>query len=352
MISRILLASAVVLVGLQLPAASAAFESPLDVPALKSAIAARSPLDGLARAGDRLVAVGVRGHILLSGDAGASWEQMPVPVSSDLTAAYFPTPEQGWAVGHEGVVLHTGDGGRTWSKQLDGRQAATLIGVTYEARAKRGDPDASRVLEDARRMANDGPDKPFLDVWFQDDKTGFVVGAFNLILKTVDGGKTWEPWLDRIENPNGFHLYSIRGDADSVYIAGEQGLVLKLDPQAQRFVALPSTYRGTFFGVLTSPGAVLVFGLRGNAFVSSDGGRTWVKSQTGVETGLQGGTVLRDGRVLLVSQGGQVIVSADGGRSFQVANLPATSPLAAATPGKANAVVLIGSRGARVEALQ
>lgn len=352
MISRILIASAVVVVGFHAPAASAPFDSSLDVPAMKSAIAARSPLDGIAQAGERLVAVGVRGHILFSGDAGASWEQVPAPVSSDLTATYFPTPEQGWAVGHAGVVLHTGDGGRTWSKQLDGRQAATLIGETYEARAKGGDPEATRVLEEARRMASDGPDKPFLDVWFQDDQTGFVVGAFNLILKTVDGGKSWEPWLDRIENPNGFHLYSIRGGADGVYIAGEQGLVLKLDPKAQRFVALPSSYRGTFFGVLTGPGTVLVYGLRGNAFMSSDAGRTWVKSQTGVETGLQGGTVLRDGRILLVSQGGQVLVSADAGRSFQVAKLPATSPLAAAAPGAGSAVVLVGSRGTRVEALQ
>ncbi len=48
-----------------------------------------------ARAGDRLVAVGQRGHIVVSNDGGATWKQSPVPVSSDLTAVYFVNDKQG-----------------------------------------------------------------------------------------------------------------------------------------------------------------------------------------------------------------------------------------------------------------
>ena len=32
-----------------------------------------------------------------------------VPVSSDLVAVAFPTPQQGWAVGHDGVILASAD---------------------------------------------------------------------------------------------------------------------------------------------------------------------------------------------------------------------------------------------------
>ena len=36
---------------------------------------------------------------------------------------------------------------------------------------------------------------PFLDVLFSDASEGFVIGAFGLVLRTRDGGKSWEPWI-------------------------------------------------------------------------------------------------------------------------------------------------------------
>jgi photosystem II stability/assembly factor-like uncharacterized protein len=67
----------------------------LDTPASKSPLAAAALLNGLAVAGPRIVAVGQRGHILWSDDAGAHWQQAEVPVSADLTAVCFPSPPAG-----------------------------------------------------------------------------------------------------------------------------------------------------------------------------------------------------------------------------------------------------------------
>jgi len=39
--------------------------------------------------GQRVVAVGQRGHVLFSDDTGKSWQQAEVPVSADLVAATF-----------------------------------------------------------------------------------------------------------------------------------------------------------------------------------------------------------------------------------------------------------------------
>src|SRR5512144_624546 len=91
----------------------------LDTPAAQSPLAARGLLNGLARAGQRIVAVGQRGHVLYSDDAGKTWKQATVPVSSDLVAVSFPDATHGWAVGHDGVILHTDDAGVTWTRQLD-----------------------------------------------------------------------------------------------------------------------------------------------------------------------------------------------------------------------------------------
>ncbi len=331
--------------------AGAAYRDPLEVPAARSTLAARSPLAAVTRAGDRLVAVGMRGHVLVSRDGGKTWDQAAVPLSSDLTSVWFTTPERGWAVGHDGVVLETTDAGKTWAKRLDGREAAALIVAAYEARAAAGDAGAATALEDARRLVADGPDKPFLDVWFEDERTGFVIGAFNLILGTSDGGRTWEPWLDRVENPKALHLYAMRGAAGDVLVVGEQGLVLRLDRAARRFVAVESPYRGTFFGVAMKPGAAVAFGLRGNAFRSIDGGRTWKKVETHIETGILGGTALPDGRFVLASQGGQLLVSADDGRTFAPARLEKPMAFAAVTHAAPGEIALVGLLGARVEKL-
>jgi photosystem II stability/assembly factor-like uncharacterized protein len=324
------------------------FHDVLDTPAEASRLAASGMLNGVSSAGSRLVAVGQRGSIVASDDGGATWAQANVPVSSDLTAVCFPTPDLGWAVGHDGVVLHSRDGGRNWVKQLDGIAAARLI--AEQARAKERSAGASA---DADFFAKDGPDKPFLDVWFENGKSGYIVGAFNLIFSTHDGGATWEPLLDRTDNPKRLHLYGVRGAGQEVYIAGESGLVLRLDRTARRFVAIPVDYNGSFFGVVVKENAVIVFGMRGNAFRTRDAGRTWTKLATGTVSTLNGGAVLADGRLVLVSQGGQALLSADDGDSFVESPVKPPLPIAAvAAVGTApRALALAGLRGVRVQAI-
>ena len=330
--------------------ATAEFRDPLDQPAAPSRLAATSPLMAVARAGDRLVAVGHRGHVVTSTDGGASWLQSQVPVSSDLVGVCFPTGEEGWAVGHDGVVLHSSDGGRSWQKQLDGRAAAQIALTHYEKLAKADagrDKRISQALQDAKRLVQEGADKPFLDVWFENRSVGWVIGAFNSIFHTVDGGKTWVPWLDRTDNPDAMHLRAIRGDAKRVFIVGERGLILRLDRREERFVAGAKPYPGTYFGVLLAAERIVAFGLAGNAYVSGDDGSTWQKLESRVSSPLTGGTVLTDGRLLLVSQGGDVLRGARDSNSLEVLDASLRMPLYAAIQDGQGRVVLLGPRGAR-----
>jgi photosystem II stability/assembly factor-like uncharacterized protein len=292
---------------------------PLDRPAEESALATRTLLTGVTAAGARLVAVGQRGHVLWSDDEGATWTQAWVPVSTDLTSVRFASAARGWAVGHDGVVLATIDGGRSWVKRLDRRDLGPL------------------------------PLRSFLDVWFEDEQTGFAVGAFNLIVRTDDGGVRWTPWLDRTENPKALHLHAIARVAGDVWIAGEQGLVLRLDRAGQRFRAVPVPYGGSFFGVTGTARTVVVFGLRGNAFRSHDRGATWERVETGVSDSITGATNTPDGRIVLVTQAGHVLVSVDEGRRFRVAGRG--PPAAAVVAAGARGLVLVGPGGARVETL-
>lgn len=317
----------------------AAFVDPLDAPAIPSALAPRAPIAAVTRAGGRLVAAGQRGHVLWSDDGGGSWSQAAVPVSTDLTAVHFPTPSRGFAVGHDGVVLSTADGGRSWTRRLDGRAIGPLLRARYAGTA---------VAAQALALADRAPDLSLLAVWFADASTGFVVGAFDLVLRTDDGGESWTPWLERLENPRALHLHAVGGAAGAVLLAGEQGLLLRLDAAAARFRAVPAPPGGSLFGLAASGRDVVAFGLGGRAVRSGDGGETWEEARTGVDVSLAGGTVLPDGRLALVSQAGRVLVSDDGGRSFRGGTdegpaIPATS-LAAAD---ARTLVLAGPAGLR-----
>ncbi|MCY1388562.1 Ycf48-like protein precursor [compost metagenome] len=322
----------------------------LDQPARLSTLAVRSPLLATARAGDRLVAVGQRGHILYSDDSGKNWLQASVPVSADLNAVSFPTPQQGWSVGSDGVVLHSSDAGATWSKQLDGRQIGDLLVKHYSAlaQAEPGNEQWPQLVEDGQRLTKEGADKPLLDVWFANDQLGYVVGVFNLILRTEDGGKHWTPFQDRIDNPQGLHLNAIATAGDALYIAGEQGLLLKFDDTQQRFLALPTPYQGSFFGVVGKPGEVLVYGLRGHVFRSTDGGANWAPLNTGLQVNITAATLDTDGHYELFTQAGQRLVSQDGGQGLKLMAQQNPSPVAGAVQAADGTLVLVGNRGARV----
>jgi photosystem II stability/assembly factor-like uncharacterized protein len=319
----------------------------LDLPAKVSALAASSPLTGVARAGERLVAVGQRGHIVYSDDAGQHWQQAAVPVSADLSAVNFASPTQGWAVGNDGVVLHSNDAGATWRKQLDGRQIGALLVEHYGAlaRAEPDNPQWPLLVAEGQRLVEQGADKPLLDVWFANEQLGYVVGVFNLILRTTDGGQHWTPFQDRTDNPQGFHLNAIASTGDGLYIAGEQGLLLKWEDARQRFVARPTPYQGSFFGVLGKPGEVLAYGLRGNIWRSTDGGNNWTPQASGLHVSITAGFVDADGNYRLFSQGGKMLLSHGHDAHLQWQQQVEPVPVAGAAQAANGALVLAGSRG-------
>ena len=319
--------------------AAATLRDVLDTPAVPSPLAARALVNGLARAGERVVAVGQRGHVLWSDDHGQRWQQAAVPVTSDLVAVTFPTAERGWSVGHDGVVLASSDQGRTWQRQLDGRALGDVLVKHYTRLSD------AKWLAEAQRFAAQGAENPLLDVWFDDARTGWVVGAFGLVLRTIDGGASWEPLLHATDNPKALHLYAVRRVGADLYVAGEQGLLLRLDAGSGRFAALSIPYAGTLFGVLGNERVVLAYGLRGNVVRSTDRGRSWQAVSAGVPVGLTAGTFDARGRIVLVSQAGHVLASADDGATFAPLKTARAQPAAAVARAGAGTLVIGGPRG-------
>jgi photosystem II stability/assembly factor-like uncharacterized protein len=274
--------------------------------------ATQSLLLDIARAGERLVAVGEQGLVLLSDDGGDHWRQAEVPVSVLLTAVSFADGQQGWAVGHDGTVLHSTDGGASWSLQLDGNRINALRVAQLEAeldalgQETEADPvvqeNLEYALDDALFALEDGPNMPLLDVWFADVLHGFVLGAYGQLLQTQDGGNSWQTLGHRLPNPDHFHLNSLLASAaGDLYIAGEAGLLLRSRDSGKTWEALESPYEGSFFAMAELDGFWLM-GLRGNLFHSLDG-ENWQALELDATATLNSALAL-DNKLLLLGQGG------------------------------------------------
>lgn len=296
------------------------------------------------RADKRLVAVGEQGRIVLSDDNGTSWRQVPVPTSVTLTAVHFSGGKQGWAVGHSGVVLHSADGGQTWEKQLDGVQAAKLHDAGVQALGSET-PDLQAQQRNAQQLLADGADKPFLDVYFENENKGWVIGAYGIAFATNNGGKQWETIIPDIANPRSRHLYSIRPVGDQRYVVGEQGTLL-VNAGDRRFSAIPSPYNGTYFGVIGGEQHELViYGLRGNVFWSGNEGRDWKKVEVGSAVTLTAATRLDNGNLLLADETGRVLRSTDGGQHFTAEPIAKAAYITSITQAADGSIILATNRG-------
>src|SRR5688500_12776836 len=308
---------------------------PASRPAVIAPLAERSLMLDAAWTGTRVVAVGERGHILHSADAGRSWTQSPVPASANLTAVCFADAKHGWAVGHVETIVRTQDGGDSWEL------------VHFEP-------------------ANA---QPLLDVAFADAARGVAVRAYRVIYLAADGGQGRRqapsepaplPGAEKVEESAddmetdvdlGFesHLNAIaHAPPGRMYLAAEAGRLFRSDDDGASWRELPSPYDGSFHGVLALDGdVVLAFGLRGNLFRSEDGGTSWSAIPTGTTALLAAGTRVDGDTVVVAGTAGVILVSRDGGRSFELSQQDDRKSIASVVPSGDGALVVAGEGGVR-----
>lgn len=289
------------------------------------------------RYGNRVVAVGDRGYIVLSDDNGESWRRAKAPAGPLLAAVHFIDAKSGWAVGHDSMILATTDGGETWVKQFSA----------------------------------ESEQRPLLDVLFLDTNNGFAIGAYGAFYGTTDGGKTWEPRQlvpplpaparskapanargNQQEDKGGDedrHLNAILKLADGkLLVVGEAGKMARSDNAGKSWARVEAPYKGSFFGaVQATDGSVIAFGLRGRIFRTDAGLKTWKQVENASVATLMGGSVLPDGSIVLAGAAGTVLVSRDNGASFSSFNSGTTKAFSKALLGGPNSVLALGEAGAR-----
>ncbi len=272
-------------------------------------LATQSMMLDLIEADGRLIAVGERGHIILSDDDGETWSQADtVPTRSTLTSL-FSMDGRIWAAGHDSVILTSGDGGKTWTRQFF-------------------DPD---------RM------QPIMDIHFFDQNQGIATGAYGLMLLTSDGGNSWEDWA--VNDEDDAHLNALIELSDgTLLIAGEAGFSYRSRDRAQTWEPMDMPYQGSMFGAVKVPGnCILFYGLRGHVMKTCDQGDSWEELQTDSESTLLG-AAMHDGSLLLVGNSGQMLVYDLSGGFTAIAHSSGVD-LAAALELESGSLLLAGEDG-------
>ena len=286
---------------------------------IESPAATAGLLLDVVRAGQRLLSVGDRGHILYSDDEGQNWLQARVPTQQLLTAVYFVDDRYGWAVGHDALILATHDGGATWTRQYDDLEQ----------------------------------ESPLLDIWFKDRNHGFAVGAYGMLLTTNNGGTDWQRIDEQLDNEDGYHLNAISAVTDAgIFIVGEMGVMFRSADWGETWETVEGPYKGSLFGIVAGqePDHLLVYGLRGHIFRSTDFGESWLENRVqtdngNLQFGLASGTLLDNGDVVIVGHGGTVLRSSDDGDSFSITNRADRASLAGVAAGVDGGLILVGQNG-------
>ena len=220
------------------------------------------------------VAVGQDGIVLKTDDGGQTWTRIPIELPLlDWQVAqphYFAVSRGAdaqhiWAVGPVGAIIRSQDGGETWEN------LSLWCDMSFDNFATSDpadDPESTLRLNPCDVTLN--------GVSFPTNTDGWVAGEFGIILRTQDGGVTWQrqrdvhnlPKYTRPELPEEEairqripplyieDLFLIDVDfrsAQEGYVTGESGTLLQTTDAGETWTNIPSGSFNTLLSVTAAP---------------------------------------------------------------------------------------------------
>lgn len=227
------------------------------------------------------------------------------------------------AVGERGLIRRSTNGGRTWT-DTDTVVPTTLCAVSFaDARNGWAAGHGAVILRTTdggvswqHQYTGPDPESPFLDLLALDAGHVIAIGAFGAYYVSHDAGAHWEQEFILEED---MHLNRITRLTDgTLFLAGEMGTLLRSTDRGATWETLSTDDDGSLYGVLElADHTLLAYGLRGRVYRSNDRGDTWKPVKTPGTGLLMTGIELPSARtVILAGQARTWWTSHDGGRTF------------------------------------
>ena len=230
--------------------------------------------------------------------------------------------------GAMGEILYSDDKGAHWSPaKLNQDRQALIVSMAFAPDKKLGfavghegwilrTKDGGSSWDEVAFSKENG--EPLMSIARLPSGDWITVGAFGRALESKDGGQTWQA-LTLPAEVEDKHLNRIvsSGDQQHWLIVGERGLVIKSDDAGATWQIEPAFYNGSFYNAMpTKEGGWLIYGMRGNIFLQATAGAPWTKSEVAAPVSFFGHAQEQDGTIVLVGQGSMLGISKDGGKSF------------------------------------
>src|SRR5437868_8011361 len=172
-------------------------------------------------------------------------------------------------------------------------------------------------------------------VFFIDQNRGWAVGSKGTLLRTLDGGNTWQQRLASTSDVVRDVFFVDEQDGWLVCEVNAYELKTKEEPRAY---LMKTTDGGEHWkrvdikgidvdaalvrAVFSRNGHGWTFGEAGLIYSTQDSGDTWTKLQSPTRRLLLGGTFVDDDRGWLVGAGATIIQTSDGGETWYQSALP------------------------------
>lgn len=158
---------------------------------------------------------------------------------------------------------------------------------------------------------NIGTDKNLLSILFIDNFNGFICGGSGLLLKTTDGGFSWDQTNINFNKT----LYKLYKSGEKVFVLGENGGLFGLSATTQKWNKINVDISETLFDIFFIDENIgFITGANGTILKTDDGGLTWHNLKSGVKKNLfsiafsdkkNGFIVGWDGTILNTENGGE-----------------------------------------------
>lgn len=283
-------------------------------------------LNDLASVGDHVWAVGDRGALVRSHDAGATWQTMGLPVDARLTSVCFLTDRIGFVGGtvydpserqFVGMILKTSDGGDSWTVSA-GSRTSTLV-TDLRGRTNSGLPPVRwmRFFDLQNGVAVCSPQQPF---------------AESMVLQTDDGGATWKAYSCE-STGTAWTAAAFRTAKDGVVVGRGNSYGAVVGSQVVELARREPIARSVHAASVTAGKTSWLVGDGGFVLCSTNGGISWKPPAERLPVSLN--NVLdyydvdqKNGRVCIVGRPGTAVLMADAdGRNWSVGRLAGTVPL-------------------------
>lgn len=248
-------------------------------------VPAKAPIIAAALAGKRIVAVGDYGVVILSDNGKIYRQAKVVPTRAVLTSLFFLDDRRGWAAGHDGTILMTGDAGETWQllRQEPGKERV-LLSIWFE-NASHGlavgqfglvleTDDGGKTWRERRLLDASAPsDKHMMQIFSGAGGLVFIAAESGSLFRSTDSGRNWKA----IQTANKGSFWVGKALADGgLLTAGMRGHIYRSNDKGMSWKEVPSGTQQSITGIVEhSDGRLLLVGNSGVMLESRDGGRSF-----------------------------------------------------------------------------